>query len=115
METKLLGIALLTILTGLYIGMIEIAIGITIAIMLFSYGKNQPKKQPTSNPNETEETVLHPVVYEDAGEPPNLYPEDGSIKVYPDGKKDPVTAQNIIQSTGNIVKGTTKTIINLLR
>lgn len=112
--TKLVTTALLTVLLGIYLGTIKIAIGIAGVLMLLNYtgkGKTEPEKQGEPE----EDTVLHPVVYEDAGDPPKLYPEDGKIKVYPDGKKKKLTAHGMVSGMGNVVKGATKGMIKLLK
>lgn len=112
MKTELVGVGLVSILAGIYLGMVEIAIMIGTAMILINY-KPKPKKKPSRN-NE-EETILHPVVYEDAGDPPYLYPEKGKIKVYPNGVEKKVTAENMVDSAGVLVKGVTKGLTKLLK
>lgn len=112
MKTELIGVGLISILAGIYLGMVEIAIMIGLAMILISYTP-KPKKKPSGNGEE--ETILHPVVYEDAGDPPYLYPEKGKIKVYPDGVEKNITAENMVDSAGVLVKGVTKGIAKLLK
>jgi len=117
MKTEVFGTALIAIIAGMYLGLVKIATMIAIALVIIGYaGKSKKTKSKVKKPsqNTAEETVLHPVVYEDAGEPPNLYPEDGSIKIYPDGKEEKLTAQDMAKSTEAITKATVKGIKKLI-
>ncbi len=114
--TKLITTALLTVLLGIYLGTIKIAIGIGAALLLLEYSTRTKKSTSTQTQKEPEEdTVLHPVVYEDAGEPPNLYPEEGKIRVYPDGRQNKLSAHGMVSGMGNVLKGATKGVIKLLK
>jgi len=115
MKTEVFGTALIAIIAGLYLGLVKISMIIAVSLIIIGYsGKTKKTKTKTSSQDKTEETVLHPVIYEDAGEPPNLYPEDGSIKIYPDGKEKKLTAGGMVSSIGNAAKITTKGVKKLL-
>lgn len=114
--TKLLTTALLTVLLGIYLGAIKITIGIAGVLLLIGYsGRSQETKSKETQAEPEEDTVLHPVVYEDAGEPPDLYPEDGKIRVFPDGRQNKLNAHGMVSGMGNVLKGATKGVIKLLK
>lgn len=116
--SKLALTALLAILVGIWIGHTMIALGIAGALALVSLSKSSRSKEKAKEPEpqEEEETILHPVVYEDAGEPPNLYPEGlWKINVYPKGKWDKRSAIGIPKGAANLVKGTVKGVKKLLK
>ena len=114
MKTELVGVALVAILTGIYLGMVEVAILIGIGMIAIA-GYTPRASGKSVKKTEEEETILHPVVYEDAGDPPYLYPERGSIKVYPKGKERKTTAQSMSESGGMMLKGITKGVLKLLK
>lgn len=117
MTNKLLVTGLLAVLIGVWIGEMMIALGIGAALTLVSLvGSREKTKERNPEPQESEETVLHPVVYEDAGEPPNLYPEGfWEIDVYPDGKWDKRSAIGISKGASNLVKGAVKGMKKLFK
>jgi|GEM_PF-3117556 len=116
MNGKIIGSAGIAILAGFYLGLIEISAIIAASILLIGYsGKKESKKKKTMSKNKgKEETILHPVVYEDAGDPPNLYPEKSKIKVYPKGTEKKLTAQHMADTTENIAEIVTKSVKKLL-
>ncbi len=107
-------VALTAVFAGIYLESIVIVGGLTaaVALMMYSTGNSSSKRNSGSG---EEETVLHPVVYEDTGDPPNLYPEDGEISVYPDGKKKRVKAGDMVNSAGIMVKGAAKGLFKMLK
>ncbi len=115
MKAKTIGAALITIIAGIYIGITEIALLIAGSLVLMTYTGKSKRKTKTKQENSSEQKILHPVVYEDAGDPPNLYPEDGEIEVYPEGKEEKLTTAHMVKSVGNMAKITTKGIKKLIK
>ncbi|MFW5902649.1 MAG: hypothetical protein ACOCTT_02055 [archaeon] len=115
MNIKIPSLAAIAILAGLYLGLIEIAAIIAVSILLIGYTGKKPSKKSKKTGKKTEETILHPVVYEDAGDPPKLYPEKSKIKVYPNGTDKKLSAQHMADTVENVTKITAKGAKKLLK
>ncbi|GEM_PF-6073632 len=74
-------------------------------ILLLVAGAVWPEKKKIMKKKEKEETVLHPVIYEDEGEPPYLYPPKFKI-TYKTKDYGPYRgASNIAKGVGALGKG----------
>lgn len=106
---------LVAILAGVYLDMVKIALllGAVMILIGYSAGGSSSKNKSSSKSNDT--TILHPVVYEDAGDPPYLYPKKGSVTVYPNGKKKRTTAQSMVDGAGIAAKATVKGLKKLMK
>ncbi len=87
MNSKTILLILLVIIIGYYLQLNWLILLFSIILFLIGLASIKPSSGKTKkvkvnkNPD-----VIYPVIYEDVGEPPMLYPEKMSIKVHPDTK-----------------------------
>ena len=88
MDSRNIMLLLILIIIGYYLEMQWLVLMLAVVLFLIGLGSikissGKPKKVTVKkNPD-----VIYPVIYEDVGEPPLLYPEKMSVKVYDVTKK----------------------------
>lgn len=84
---RVLGLVLIIVLISLWLGMLWLAyLGVLAGLALFIMMR--PRKIRGKAPAKAERDTIYPVIYEDVGEPPFLYPEKQTIKVIPKNTYD---------------------------
>ncbi len=94
MNSKILALIVLCLLVGFYLNLSWLVILLAVALFFMVLpSKKEPAKKSSGAPKE----VLHPVIYEDVGEPPYLYPPKFEIKVFPEekGRREELWAKSI--------------------
>ncbi|MEM3412221.1 MAG: hypothetical protein QW735_00785 [archaeon] len=78
-----------------------------LSVLIAVWPKKQYKKTEKKE-KEDEETILHPVIYEDIGEPPYLYPKKGKIEIITKWPKHGSTfmlaGESLGKVSGSIIK-----------
>lgn len=105
------GIALLFVclLIGFYLEMNWLVILIAIVLFLIMIGSIK-RESPQTVAVPKGEDILYPVIYEDVGEPPYLYPEHMEIKVMPDYFGGTSMWEDAAHGISNIIKTGIKTV-----
>lgn len=104
MSAKALLLLLVSMLIAFYLEIAWLVTLLAIALFLFaitSIKREEPKIVAVPKGGED---VIYPVIYEDTGEPPYLYPKSMKVKVIPEwyGGEDMWT--NALYGVGNIFK-----------
>jgi len=76
---------------------------IALSSLSFSKKKEKTVKKVNKNPD-----VIYPVIYEDVGEPPMLYPEKMAIKIHPETKMYSKAWEDALTGAGNAGKALLK-------
>ena len=103
MQTRIIILILVSILIGFYLELgwlVQL-----LALTLFLIGISTIKREkPKTVEVPKERDIIYPVIYEDVGEPPWLYPEKMKIKVHPDTGGYTNAMEDAIGGVGNIFK-----------
>ena len=103
MKTHLIALGIVICLVGIYT---PYGILFWVGMMTSVAGAVWPAPKKKSSPKkEEDETILHPVIYEDVGDPPYLYPEKMKIAYKTKKSKPERTAAFIPKSIGAIAAG----------
>ncbi len=81
---RVIGLVILIALVGVWLDMYWLAYMATGVGLIFAY-MLRPKKRPRGVPVPKPEVkdTIYPVIYEDVGEPPLLYPKEQIVKIIP--------------------------------
>ncbi len=87
MDSRSIVLILALVIFSYYLGLNWLVLLLSIVLFLIGLGSvkrssGEVKKEVNKNPD-----VIYPVIYEDVGEPPLLYPEKMGVKIYDASKK----------------------------
>lgn len=105
MTTRVLLLLLICMLIAFYL-QLDWLIMLIAGVMVLMAIANMPVKKKQAVPTgKKEKDIIYPVIYEDVGEPPYLYPEKFDVKIYPGEESGAWTMwQNALKAIGNIFK-----------
>ena len=110
MSAKALLLLLVSMLIAFYLEIAWLVTLLAIALFLFAITSIKREKPKIVSVPKGGGDVIYPVIYEDTGEPPYLYPEKMKVKVIPEwygAEKHTMWARGI-RGVGNLFKSGVK-------
>lgn len=104
MSAKNLLLLLVSMLIAFYLEIGWLVTLLAIVLFLFAIASIKREKPKTVAVPKGGEDVIHPVIYENTGEPPYLYPKSMKVKVIPEWYGGESMWENAIYGMGNIFK-----------
>ncbi|MEM0372696.1 MAG: hypothetical protein QXO69_02545 [archaeon] len=87
MSPRVLLLMLVCLLIAFYLKMGWLITLICAALVILAIASMLPAKKPAKKPApKGEQEIIYPVIYEDTGEPPYLFPQKFQVKAYPEEK-----------------------------
>ena len=103
MKTRVIILILISMLTAFYLELDWLILFLSVTLFLIGLTTiKREKPQTIKVPKQRD--VIYPVIYEDVGEPPLLYPEKMKIKVHPDTGGYTSALDDALGGVGNILK-----------
>lgn len=109
MDTKWVLLILVCIAIGFYLKLEMVSLLLILFLFFIALGSTSGGKNKT--PTSASEEVIYPVIYEDVGEPPYLYPPGMKINLKPDWEPWPqwhygaTGLGNLARSITNLLRG----------
>ena len=106
MEARVLLLLLICMLIAFYLELEWLIMGLAAVLFLGAIASiKMEKPKVVAVPKEASRDVIYPIIYEDVGESPYLFPPEQKIKVVPDyGDKVSQPWQSAAKGIGNIIK-----------
>ena len=111
MDQRVMIMAIAALIMGFYLELQWLVISMTLVVVLGALINTQkPGKAPA--PKSTADKVLYPVIYEDVGDPPFLYPEKFTVLYSPDGKQETGGWKRLPKGLGQLAGAGLKKALN---